>query len=428
MSAWRKPAAAAALAGMMILAVVGCGRTDAGEVSGGAEPVADGPATGELTVWGLGAGGDAMTEIAKDFEAENPDVSVKVTSLAWETAHDKIATAIAGGSTPDVAELGTTWMGEFASTGALDVTPSNMEDSDRFFESAWEMIGVDGTNYGYPLYAGTFSYFYRADLAEKAGVEAPETWDELKTFTAALQDEGAKYGIYLPPSGWDWPAFTVMPMGWQAGGEVLNADGSDFAFDTPEWVEAFDFYNSFFEEGIATPREYAWGEWESAMDEGEVGSFIAGSDDIATLEGLTEGGFESGKFGVATLPAGTANGDSYYGGSNLTVFKETENRDAAWKFVQYLSQPEVQQKFYELTGSIPASLEAWELPTFADSPELSVFGDQLEATTPMPSLPTITEITAAVDETVEKIVKGDTPVEDAVSDLQEKASGIGTGN
>ncbi|MFD4421625.1 extracellular solute-binding protein [Agromyces sp. NPDC058484] len=423
---WRK-STVVVLATITLLAVSGCGRTEADENSAAAGPISDGPATGELSVWALGAGGDALKEIAEDFEAINPEVKVNVTSLAWETAHDKIATAIAGGTTPDVTQIGTTWMGEFAGTGALDITPSSMETPTRFFDSAWEMIGVNGTNYGYPWYADTFAYYYRADLAEKAGVKPPTTWAELMTFTKALQGAGAEYGIYLPPSGWDWPAFTAIPMGWQAGGAVLNDDGTEFAFDTPEWREALSFYSSFFEERVAAPREYAWGEWESAMGEGVIGSFIAGPDDIGTLEGLTQGGFEDGKFGVTVLPAGEVNGHSYYGGGNLAVFKDTENRDAAWKFVDYLSQPEAQQKLYELAGSIPASVEAWELPVFND-PELLVFRKQLEATTPMPSIPTITEITAAVDEAVAAIVKGGTPVTDAVSDLQAKATRIGTGN
>lgn len=425
MGNWKKTASVALLA-TVVLSTAACGRTDTATVSESASAVETGPATGEISVWGLGAGGDALKEIAKDFEAENPDATVTVTAVSWETAHDKISTAIAAGTTPDVAELGTTWMGEFGGTGALDPTPTTMDTPEKFFPSAWEMLEVNGTNYGYPFYAGTFSLFYRKDIAETAGVEAPTTWDELKTFTKALQDNGAEQGIYLPPSGWDWPAFTAMPMGWQAGGEVLNADRTGFTFDTPEWVEAFEFYNSFFTEGIASDHEYAWGEWESALNEGTIGSFIAGADDIATLEGLTEGGFADGKFGVAVLPEGPVNANSYYGGSNLAVFKDSGNRDSAWKFIDYLSQPEVQEKFYDLTGNIPAAVDGWT-GKLADSPELAVFGEQLNATTPMPSIPTITQVTAEVDATIESIVKGGTPVDEAVASLQEKVDGIGVG-
>ena len=129
-----------------------------------------GKASGDVTVWALGAEGEKLGEIAADFEAENPDAKVKVTVIPFDAAHNKIATAIAGGQTPDVSLVGSTWVSEFAASGALDPTPTDLVDSGDFFEGAWDTTVVDGTSYGVPWYTETRQIYYRTDLAEKAGV------------------------------------------------------------------------------------------------------------------------------------------------------------------------------------------------------------------------------------------------------------------
>ena len=64
----------------------------------------------------MGTEGEKLDVLAKDFMQENPDVKVDVTPIAWDVAHDKLITAVAGNKTPDISQMGTTWMGEFAKT------------------------------------------------------------------------------------------------------------------------------------------------------------------------------------------------------------------------------------------------------------------------------------------------------------------------
>ncbi|HET9555599.1 MAG TPA: extracellular solute-binding protein, partial [Actinomycetota bacterium] len=183
-----------------VLALAGCGRDEGGGADGAAQQsnaIAEGPATGEITVWAMGTEGELLPKLAAEFQKDNPDATVKVTAVPWDGAHDKIATAIAGRQTPDVSLIGTTWMGEFAGGGGLDPVPADLLDAGAFFEGPWNTVVVDGTPYGVPWYTETRVLYYRKDLADKAGVQAPTTWDELKTFAKALQDQGgAKHGIY----------------------------------------------------------------------------------------------------------------------------------------------------------------------------------------------------------------------------------------
>jgi len=215
-----------AVALLAAVALTGCGRDEGGTAGGDTEAkeVTAGKAAGDVTVWALGAEGEKLGEIAADFEAENPDAKVKVTVIPFDAAHDKIATAIAAGETPDVSLVGTTWLSEFAATGALDPTPTDLIDSSKFFEGSWGTTDVDGTSYGAPWYTETRLIYYRKDLAEKAGVTPTAGWsqDDLKAFAKGMQDNGgAKWGISLQPGGaGSWQ--TYLPFAWQNGAELVD--------------------------------------------------------------------------------------------------------------------------------------------------------------------------------------------------------------
>ena len=163
-----------ALVATLALTVSACGRSDTTEGAAAATgaAVADGKATGTITVWAMGAEGEKLPEITEEFEAANPGAKVEVTAIPWDAAHDKFTTAITANKTPDVAMVGTTWMGEFAGMGALDATPGEI-DTSVFFDGAQKTTEVGGTSYGIPWYVETRLVYYRTDLAEKAGYHDP---------------------------------------------------------------------------------------------------------------------------------------------------------------------------------------------------------------------------------------------------------------
>lgn len=406
------------------LAMAGCGREE--EAPGGtdvsASAVAEGPAEGTITVWAMGAEGEQLDAIAADFMVENPDAVVEVTPVPWDAAHDKISTAIAAGDTPDVSLVGTTWMGEFARTDALDPTPLDLIDESAFFEGSWSTTVVDDTSYGVPWYTETRVLYYRTDLAEQAGIsEAPSDWDGLKELAQGVQDSGAEWGLYLQPGGTgSWQTF--MPFAWQNGAQLV--DGESFSLDTPEFVEALEFYNSFYTEGL-TPTE-ADQAIEQSFVSGKVGAFFSGPWHMSLI--ADAGGEEfADKWAVATMPQ-KESGTSFVGGGDLVVFKDGENREGGWKFVEYLSRPEVQQKFYGIVGALPTSMAAWETGELADDPMLAVFGDQLEDAQSPPTIPTWEQVASVIDGEIEKVTKAGLAPAEAAAAIQSGAESIGTGS
>jgi multiple sugar transport system substrate-binding protein len=68
----------------------------------------------------MGEEGKKIAEMARRFERANPGVTVETQAIPWEAAHAKLLTAVVGGIPPDVSQIGTTWMAEFATMGALE--------------------------------------------------------------------------------------------------------------------------------------------------------------------------------------------------------------------------------------------------------------------------------------------------------------------
>lgn len=417
------------IAGLTVIALTlsGCGRADEETPSAGGTgaPIGTGAATGEITLWAMGAEGEKLPELIDDFEADNPGVTVNVTAIPWDSAHDKFTTAITAGTTPDAAMVGSTWMGEFAGLDALDPTPSEI-DSSAFFEGAQSTTMVDGTSYGVPWYVETRLVFYRTDLAEQAGITGPATdWDGLKAMAKAMQDKaGATWGIGLQAGGTgSWQ--TVLPFAWSAGAELSKDDGNAYNFDSPEMLKAVQYYQSFFTDGISDKAAPATPTTEPDFVSGKVPMFISGPWMMSAVETVGGAGFED-KYDVMKIPADQVSA-SFVGGSNLAVFKNTQNRDTAWKLVQWLSEPETQVKWYEISTDLPSVQSAWDDPALASDEKLAVFGEQLETAKAPPSFATWEEVVTAFDTELEKVTKTGADPAAALQTVQARADSIGTG-
>jgi multiple sugar transport system substrate-binding protein len=422
--------AAAATAAIIAtsLAITACGRSEGPASPGGSETaptVSEGPATGTLTVWAMGAEGEALPQIAEKFKAENPDVTVNITAVPWADAYTKFKAAIAANQAPDVAQVGTTWMGEFAaSLDALDPTPASI-DKAQFFEGAWGTTEVGGTSYGVPWYVETRLVFYRTDLAQQAGVTEATDWDGLKAMAKAMKDNaGATWGIALQPGqtgSWQ----TVLPFMWSNGGNVINADGSAWTWDDPKNAEALAYYQSFFTEELAD-KAPVQGTTEADFASGRVPMFISGPWMMAAVENAGGGEEFKDKYDVMLMPT-KESATSFVGGSNLAVFKNTQNRDAAWKFVEFLSQEQTQIEWYKLTTDLPAVQSAWNDPSLTADAKLAKFGEQLQSAVAPPSVATWEQVSASLDAQVEQVTRAGADPTTALATVQSEATSIGLG-
>ncbi|MGZ6315199.1 MAG: extracellular solute-binding protein [Candidatus Limnocylindrales bacterium] len=382
------------------------------------------PATsvgGTLTVWAMGNEGVLLKALGDSFMKANPGVTVTVVPVSWDQAVAKLQTAIAGHQTPDVSQMGTDMMGQFAATKALEPVPANIQPS-AFFESAWNTNIVNGTVYGVPWYVDTRLLYYRADIATKAGITSPPaTWADLTAMAKAMQSKGgAKWGISLGTNNWQ----EYLPFLWSNGGDVMDAQGK-FQLNSPQAVEALTFYESFFKAGLTPKAVPAGFDITPAFVAGTNPMFFSGPWHLGLIKKAGGAGFDS-KWAIAPMPKKVSS-TSFVGGSNFVVYKDSKNKDAAWKFVQYLADPKTQVVWYGDAADLPAVQAAWDDPTLKADKNLAMFGQQLKDTKAQPAISTWSELATALNGTLEKMTTAGLDPKAAADEMQKEAETIGTG-
>ncbi|HWU46132.1 MAG TPA: sugar ABC transporter substrate-binding protein [Humibacter sp.] len=405
-----------------LIALTGCGRTnEAPPAAAAANTIPSGHAKGTVTMWAMGTEGELLQGFVSTFEKSNPGVKVNVTAIPWGSAYSKFQTAIAAGNTPDIAMMGTTWMPDFAN--AFSAVPTNFGTTD-FFPGAVDSTKVGGHVTGVPWYVDTRVLYYRTDLAAKAGwTNAPTSWDQLKQLASDLKSKaGAKYGFNMPAGDGSFQSTLWMP--WSNGADLTTS--SKWTLDTPAMVKAYEYYESFFKEGLAdaTPSTSA-GSQEANFVNGSVPMFVDGPYELGQLAKIGGKGFVD-KYATAPLPTQKSS-TSFTGGSDLVVFDKSKNKNAAWKLAQWLSKPDVQADWYKLSGDLPAVQSAWQTSALSSDKKLAVFGEQLKTAKAPPSITSWVQVSAAADAALETIRRGTATVPDAFKNLQSKADSIGIG-
>jgi multiple sugar transport system substrate-binding protein len=383
-----------------------------------------------LRFWGMGREGEVVQELARGFEEANPGIRVRVQQIPWSAAHEKLLTAHVGDATPDIAQLGNTWIAEFSALDALVpldslVASSPVVDPDGYFEGIWETNIVDGVLYGVPWYVDTRVVFYRTDLLAKAGFASmPTTWAEWRTAMAKIREQGGpgKYGILLPTNEWPQPVI----FGQQAGSLLLANGGREGAFSDSAFRAGFEFYAGLFRDSLAP--SISSNQISNIYQEFANGTYamiITGPWNIGEFKRRLPADMQD-KWGTAPLPGptGAASGISTAGGASLVIFRGSRHKAAAWKLVEYLSRPEQQLAFWRLTGDLPARLEAWKDTALIGDKYTRAFWEQLQRVEPLPAVPEIELIVTKVFETGEKVVNGGTPVGRALEDLDEQVDDI----
>ncbi|PKU99370.1 extracellular solute-binding protein [Bifidobacterium pseudolongum] len=417
--------AVAAVAGTSLLLGLGaCGRSEdkaAGASEGAVTSIDSEPATGDLTVWAMGNEGDLLGDFVEGFKEENPDVNITVTAIPWASAHDKIQTAIAAGTVPDVIQMGTTWMADFAD--AFAPVPENFDLSD-FSAGPLEAGQVNGEQLGVPWYVDSHVLYYRTDIAEQAGWDhAPETLDELKQMAADVkQVDGVENGIYISPSGADSWQGTLWA--FFSSGVSLMDDEGNWTLDTPQMHEATEYIDSFFKDGITgTNLDVTPGVSITQFVNGETPIMTGGP---TTISQIADQGGDPDSYATAVIPKGESS-TSFVGGADFVVMDEAANPDAGWKFIQWMTKPETQVEWYKTATVLPSSQSAWEDETFAGDDKLMAYGEQLKSTQAPPAVPTWAQVSAAGDRIMEQIYKGQLSVDEGLKNLQAEAESIGTG-
>ncbi len=381
-----------------------------------------------LEFWGLGREGEVVSDLIPEFERRNPNIKVTIQQIPFTAAHEKLLTAHVGESTPDVAQMGNTWIPEFVAMRALaDLGPFADAAIDRrdYFSGVWDTNVVGRVLYGIPWYVDTRVVFYRSDILAAVGFpKGPRTWSEWSEAMKRIREQGrARWAILLPTNEWE----PIVALGLSNHSTLLNAVGTQGEFRAPPFAQAFDFYVQAFRNGYAPAVSNSQiANLYQQFAQGDFAMYITGPWNVGEFRNRLPANMQD-KWATCPLPArdaGEPTGISMAGGSSLVVFEASKHKAAALKLIAFLSEPAQQVRFFELTGDLPARRSAWLAPALMKETHFPAFREQLERVMPLPKVPEWEQIATVILDRGEAAARGAQSPAAALTALDNRADAL----
>ena len=342
-----------------MLVITACG--NGGGAGGGA--AADAEVSGPIVVGGWPAADEAFEAIIPMFNEQFPDVEVEILmSPAGDFRQLLITSFAAGSGAPDVVMLEGGWMGELRESLALENLYDEPFDggrfADDFVEFRWEFAhSLDGRLAAIPWDIGPATLFYRADIFEEVGLPTdPEevhammsTWEGFLSMAEAVHIPGERWLI----------ADAAYMFQWLFMNRDFFNERLELQLERPGAIEAL--------EAAIIMRENEWDAQTGSMWSTEANAGFANGSIVTSTAGCWYGGFlkswvspdNEGNWRATRLPAGLP--DSNWGGSFVAIPTQSENKLAAWAFIEFsMTTPEAQNAMFEAVDYFPALISAWD--------------------------------------------------------------------
>lgn len=412
----RRRITASALAVATAFALSACGQ-------GSATDTNDEGGTTTVTYMNFSASGGHEADLAKivsAFEAENPDIKVKVETIPYDSYFTKLQTALAGGTAGDSFELNYENFVSYAENGSL----AELSDVDGsvYKQSLLEAYSHDGKQFGLPESFSDVVLFFNKDLFDKAGIATPTSdWTWAEEQAAAEKLTNAKAGVwgdYQPISFHEFYKALA-----QSGGSFFTEDGSAAAFNSPEGIEAAKWLVG--KSGTTMPTE-AQGAGTPDFDTNlfKSGKLAMWHSGIWMFSGLEDAKVD---WDIAVEPGNTQKASAMFA-NGVAVNAASDKKEAAQKWISFL------------TGSSTAAetrlASSWELPPVADDSLLAPYLSQpkpanreavfesLDAVALPPVIARGAELQDAIAKELSNAAAGRKSVEQALADAEKAVNAL----
>ena len=434
----------AGLAGAALLGTAGCGGGGGGQGAGPAQIIFS---------FGPDESG-TLQELVERFNREHEGeirVEYREASRITDEYFRQLASDFGAGASPPIDVIGgdVIWASEFARNGWIeDVTRRAYTDyqprvPDAFLDAPIASCSYQNKFWGLPWFTDAGLLYYRRDLLEESGFDAPPTtWDGLKEMANRItQDAGTRYGFVFQGANYEGGVTNGLEYIWNAGGDVLtgnitvndpdkifNIAPNQILIDNPNAIRGLQIERSMIEDGVA-PEEVADFREDESLDAFNAGDavFLRGWPFMYQIFGQ-EGQVNQDQVGIAPLPVAEEGMQSYscLGGWNMYVNASSQDVDAAWTFVKYATAPE-QQKFRALEGSfLPTLRELYEDQEILNEvPVIERGGDIIENNArSRPVTPFYSDISTRLASAFNANLRGETSPEETAQRLQRELTTI----
>lgn len=348
---WYKKMSLAAITGLSLLGLSAC--SSQGESTDGKVTIEYFNQKGEMV--------DTLREIAKDFEKENPNVHVKVVNVP--NAGEVLKTRVLAGDIPDVVNIfpQSIELQEWAKAGYFEDL-SNKVYLKRVKNHYADKYAIDGKIYNIPYTANAYGIYYNKDKFKELGLKVPETWEEFEELVDTIIAKGETPFAIAGADTWTLNGYHQLALATSTGG---GKEANDYLrFSKPNAIKSSDsvLKDDFRLLDLFRKKGAMQTNWQGAGYTDVVGAFARG-DALMTPNGswaITAINAQDPKFNVGTFPfPGKQKGQSLtIGAGDLawSISSSSKHKKEANAFVEYMSRPEVMQKYYDVDGS-PTAIE-----------------------------------------------------------------------
>jgi N,N'-diacetylchitobiose transport system substrate-binding protein len=361
-----------------------------------------------------------------DFEKQHDGAKVQVDYIPVETRAQKIKAAFNDPkSAPDLIEYGNTDTAGYVKDGGLADVSKEFGAWDEAADTdptAKESVTVDGKVYGAPLSVGVRALYYRTDVFEDLGLDAPKTQAELIETAKKIREKRPElYGLVVGGAY----TYGAMPFIWANGGELATEKGGSYqsAVNSPAARKGIKAYTSLFGDDncpAAKCAELGGNDTVTAFASGKAGMAIGGDFSHQAMED----GKVKGKYAVVPLP-GVKKGEiapAFAGGNNLGVLDSSSHRTLAVELMKSLAGKETQRQFFDAMGFLPTYADVRE-DVAQKEPFVKPFVKTLDSGTKfVPASPAWATIDSSLvlPTMFQEVVRGDKSVEEAASGAAKK--------
>jgi multiple sugar transport system substrate-binding protein len=420
----------AATAGILALTLSACGGGGGGATGGGggsdAEANLDG--RGPITYVQGKDNNNVVRPFIEKWNAAHPDEKVtfkEQTDKADQQHDDLVQHFQAKQSDYDVVSVDVIWTAEFAAKGWLQPLKDKMAiDTTKMLKAPVEASTYKGTLYAGPKDSDGGILYYRKDLVPTP----PKTWDEMMSMCsiAKANNIGCYSGQYKQYEGLTVNASEAIN---SAGGSVLNDQGKP-SLNTPEAKAGLENLVKAYADGNIPQEAITYQEEESrrAFQSGNL-LFHRNWPYIYSLITTEGSSAVKDKFAMAPLPGKDGPGASSLGGHNAAISVYSKNKATALDFIKYIETEENQKFFANQASLAPILTSVYEdKELVAKLPYLSVLQTSIQNAVPRPVTPFYPAVTKAIQENAYAALKGEKPVETALSDMQKSIESSSAGS
>jgi multiple sugar transport system substrate-binding protein len=290
----------------------------------------------------------SMTE---QFQKQNPGIKVNLTFVAYEALHDKIVAAAPAG-TYDTVLVDVIWPAEFASKKMIVDITDRFPESERskIFAGALKTTEYDVQYYGVPWILDTKYFFYNKKMLGEAGVSPPDTWDAVVGAARALKSNG----VVEYPLVWSWAQAEALICDYTTllgayGGKFFDESGEP-AFNSGGGLEALEFMRMTLDEKLSNPAstESLEEDVRRIISQGEAAMALNWTYMFALANDPNESQV-AGQIDIAHTPKGPAGAPGVNGSMGIAISNGSQNQDAAWKYIQFMTSQKIQNQYAKLS-------------------------------------------------------------------------------